>query len=846
MPITGFPIATKLATPADVGLASFTGLTTATLPLSTAMIAALALKRDAAVPINPGDIAQGGASSGQVLKWNGTAWAPGTDLVGSGGGGGGAVSSVFGRIGDVVPEAGDYSWAQLSGKPTTLSGAGITDAAPSSHVGAGGAAHADATTSTAGFMSASDKVKLTGISSGATVNSSDNTLLDRANHTGTQAISTITSLQAALDSKAPTANPTFTGTVAGITAAMVGLGSVNNTADASKPVSSAQAAAIALKNDNIQFQDEGSNLGSAGTVNTFNVVGAAASLARVGNVATLTISATPPAVELVPTGSAYTIVAADAGKVKYCSDTNPQQINLNTTFNGLSTSFVWPAAAGVITINVGAGVNVNGLGDGVDVVLSDRAGGIDIFPTGTNTFAVVGAVGDLVAADITNLGTGVATWMATPSSANLRAALTDETGTGVAVFNDSPVLISATASADPTAALGLATKQYVDGLAANLGRRQRVRAATTANVTISTALNNAETLDGVTLATGDLVLVKNQTAPAENGVYVVGVTPVRAAEFDTYDEHPGSLIAVQEGTAAADTLWLCTSNAGGTLNTTGIVFSQIAAGGLSDGDKGDITVSGSGTAFTIDAGVVTLAKMANLAQDQFIVRTTASTGVPETATCTAAARTVLDDNTVAAMVDTLGGASATGTGGLVRLSGPTFTGAPAAPTAEAGTNTTQLATTAYVVTERTTAATLAAKIIQLAALPGTDNTYEGQVITGRNAGTGGLTQWQSVYLESGGTWLPADANGTGTFPCRGIVVAAASAGNPAIVLDNGVARNDAWTWTIGGDIYLSTTAGGLTQTAPATAGDKVQKIGYALSADSMRVNIGSGEYLTVA
>jgi hypothetical protein len=92
--------------------------------------------------------------------------------------------------------------------------------------------------------------------------------------------------------------------------------------------------------------------------------------------------------------------------------------------------------------------------------------------------------------------------------------------------------------------------------------------------------------------------------------------------------------------------------------------------GISDGDKGDIAVSSSGATWTIDAGVVTLAKMANLAQDQFIGRTTASTGVPQTATITAAARTVLDDTTVAAMVDTLGGASSTGTGGLVRNTGP--------------------------------------------------------------------------------------------------------------------------------------------------------------------------------
>lgn len=78
------------------------------------------------------------------------------------------------------------------------------------------------------------------------------------------------------------------------------------------------------------------------------------------------------------------------------------------------------------------------------------------------------------------------------------------------------------------------------------------------------------------------------------------------------------------------------------------------------------------TAKILDANV-TLAKIANLAQDQFIGRTTASTGVPETATITAAARTVLDDTTVANMVDTLGGAASSGTGGIARVDSPVFT-----------------------------------------------------------------------------------------------------------------------------------------------------------------------------
>jgi hypothetical protein len=101
--------------------------------------------------------------------------------------------------------------------------------------------------------------------------------------------------------------------------------------------------------------------------------------------------------------------------------------------------------------------------------------------------------------------------------------------------------------------------------------------------------------------------------------------------------------------------------------------------------SGDATLASTG-ALTIAAGAVTLAKMANLAQDQFIGRTTASTGVPETATITAAARTVLDDATVAAMVDTLGGTAAQGTGAIVRATSPTLT-TPNIGTPSAGTLT---------------------------------------------------------------------------------------------------------------------------------------------------------------
>ncbi len=65
--------------------------------------------------------------------------------------------------------AASAPWSGITGKPTTLSGYGITDAAPSSHVGSGGTAHAAATTSAAGFMAAADKTKLDAVPTPATI-----------------------------------------------------------------------------------------------------------------------------------------------------------------------------------------------------------------------------------------------------------------------------------------------------------------------------------------------------------------------------------------------------------------------------------------------------------------------------------------------------------------------------------------------------------------------------------------------------------------------------------------------------------------------------------------------------
>ena len=121
-------------------------------------------------------------------------------------------------------------------------------------------------------------------------------------------------------------------------------------------------------------------------------------------------------------------------------------------------------------------------------------------------------------------------------------------------------------------------------------------AATTANITISTALNNGDTLDGVTLSTNDRVLVKNQSTASENGIYVVGSSPARADDLAAGADAAGFFTFVEQGTVNADNGFVCTSNKGsavvGTNNLTIAQFSgagQITAG---DGlDKSGNTLS---------------------------------------------------------------------------------------------------------------------------------------------------------------------------------------------------------------------------------------------------------------
>lgn len=125
-------------------------------------------------------------------------------------------------------------------------------------------------------------------------------------------------------------------------------------------------------------------------------------------------------------------------------------------------------------------------------------------------------------------------------------------------------------------------QSYVDGLIAGLKFKASVRVATTANGALSTAFENGDFVDGFPLVTGNRILLKNQSTAAENGIYTVNASgaPTRATDFDAWAEIPGALMAVEVGTVNADTAWLCTSDSGGTLDSTAINFTRFGAGGL--------------------------------------------------------------------------------------------------------------------------------------------------------------------------------------------------------------------------------------------------------------------------
>lgn len=159
---------------------------------------------------------------------------------------------------------------------------------------------------------------------------------------------------------------------------------------------------------------------------------------------------------------------------------------------------------------------------------------------------------------------------------------------------------------DPVNAQDVATKNYVDAVAQGQDPKASVRAATTANITLSAA----QTIDGVSVIAGDRVLVKNQSTGSQNGIYLCASGSwTRTTDADSWAELPGAFVFVEEGTLNGDTGWTCTVNAGGTLGSTSVTWTQFSGAGAYTAGTG---LTQTGTQFSITANGVTNAQLAQM------------------------------------------------------------------------------------------------------------------------------------------------------------------------------------------------------------------------------------------
>ena len=154
-------------------------------------------------------------------------------------------------------------------------------------------------------------------------------------------------------------------------------------------------------------------------------------------------------------------------------------------------------------------------------------------------------------------------------------------------------LTSVTVTQDPSSALQLATKQYVDSVAQGLDAKASCVYGTTGNITLSGLATQGNGDWTSTLTAGDRILVKSQTSSQFNGIYLANAsTWTRALDMDTWAEVPSSFVFIESGTTLADTGWVTTANAGGTIDVTAMPWVQFSGAGTYTAGTG-LTLTGS-------------------------------------------------------------------------------------------------------------------------------------------------------------------------------------------------------------------------------------------------------------
>ena len=283
-------------------------------------------------------------------------------------------------------------------------------------------------------------------------------------------------------------------------------------------------------------------------------------------------------------GGSATSVIAIAGNGAFVDTATNQTVGGTKTFSNTIAGSITGNAGTATALATGRTIAITG-----DLAYTsgsfDGTGNV----TGTGTLATVNSnVGTFTKVTINAKG------LATAGS---QASLTDLSAPTAAFSFNSQNL---TNLADPVNAQDAATKSYVDSAAQGLDTKASCVVASTANIA---TLSGLLTIDGITVTAGDRVLVKNQTAQADNGIYVASATAwARSSDMDVWTEFPSAYTFIEQGATQADTGWVCTVNQGGTLGSTAVTWAQFSGAGTYTAGTG---LNLTGTVFSIANTAVT-------------------------------------------------------------------------------------------------------------------------------------------------------------------------------------------------------------------------------------------------
>jgi len=365
--------------------------------------------------------------------------------------------------------------------------------------------------------------------------------------------------------------------------------------------------------------------------------------------------------------------------------------------------------------------------------------------------------------------------------------------------------------ATPSGSTAATSKAYVDGVASGIDWKESARVATVTAGTLSSSFQNGSSVDGITLATNDRILIKNQSSAIENGIYTVNATgaPTRATDLAAGDQAAGTAVFVEEGDDNADCGFVCNSD--GTADTVGthaLNWTQFT--GLGDVTAGaGLTKDGNTLNVGAGNGISVAADSVAAAADTTSTTTTEANAVVVGAN---GISVKVDDSTIEGSLQGSAGAES------LRLKAGGITGSHLASDISIST-TGDIETTAGVFTGDGSG---------LTNLPGAAST-DAVTISAKKSTAGTINKGQPVYIvgysSPDHTVELADADNAATMPSIGIAsstITDSAAGT--VVMSGAISGLNTDTWAVGDELYVSTTAGALTNSKPTGATSAVQKV----------------------